>query len=181
MIDKHGIAADDVDEITVSFLPGGDTALLSTDPQTGLEGKFSIEYMAAAILLDGPLKMATFTDTMVQRPEVRRLMQKVRRIHIPDEQFYSGMTGYNDIVVTTRAGRFEVREDRVPGSRGWPLSEKDRNDKFLDCAAAALDEAAAGNLLAALKAMRSLDDVGRLAKATAPTQAAARQAAPMPA
>jgi 2-methylcitrate dehydratase PrpD len=166
MIDKHGIAADDVEEITVSFLPGGDTALLSTDPKTGLEGKFSIEYMAAAILLDGPLKMATFTDPMVQRPEVRRLMQKVRRIHVPDEKFYSGMTGHNDIVVTTRHGRFEMREERVPGSRGWPLSEKDRDDKFLDCATAARDEAAAGDLLSSLKAMRSLADVGRLAKAT---------------
>jgi len=181
MIDKHGITAEDVDEITVSFLPGGDTALLSTDPRTGLEGKFSIEYMAAAILLDGPLTMATFTDPMVQRPEARRLMQKVRRIHIPDEKFYSGMTGHNDIVVATKSDRFEVREERVPGSRGWPLSEKDRDDKFLDCATATLDEAAAGDLLAALKDMRSLDDVGRLAKATAPANAAARQTAPIPA
>jgi len=181
MIDKHGIAADDVEKITVSFLPGGDTALLSTDPQTGLEGKFSIEYMAAAILLDGPLAMATFTDPMVQRPEARRLMQKVRRIHIPDERFYSGMTGYNDIVVTTRTGRFEVREDRVPGSRGWPLSDKDRDDKFLDCATAALHQTAAGDLLAVLKAMRSLDDVGSLTKATAPAKTATREAAPTPA
>jgi 2-methylcitrate dehydratase PrpD len=180
MIDKHGIAADDVEEITVSFLPGGDTALLSTDPKTGLEGKFSIEYMAAAILLDGPLKMATFTDPMVQRPEVRRLMQKVRRIHVPDEKFYSGMTGHNDIVVTTRHGRFEMREERVPGSRVWPLSEKDRDDKFLDCATAALDEAAASDLLAELKAIPTLDDVGGLIKATVPATAA-RQAAPEPA
>lgn len=179
MIDKHGITAEDVDEITVSFLPGGDTALLSTDPQTGLEGKFSIEYMAAAILLDGPLTMAAFTDPMVQRPEARRLMQKVRRIHIPDERFYSGMTGHNDIVVATKSDRFEVREERVPGSRGWPLSEKDRDDKFLDCATATLDEAAAGDLLAALKDMRSLADVGRLAKATAPANATARQTAPI--
>jgi hypothetical protein len=74
-----------------------------------------------------------------------------------------------------------VREERVPGSRGWPLSDKDRDDKFLDCAAAALEETAAGNLLAALKAMRSLDDVGRLARATAPVKAGAQQAAPMPA
>jgi 2-methylcitrate dehydratase PrpD len=168
MIDKHDIGAGDIEEITVSFLPGGDTALLSTDPQTGLEGKFSIEYMAAAILLDGPLKMATFTDPMVRRPEARRLMQKVHRIHISDEKFYSGMTGHNDIVVITKTGRFEVREERVPGSRDWPLSEKDRDDKFLDCAAAALDDAAADDLLGRLKAMRSLDDVRILAKATVP-------------
>lgn len=172
MVDRHGIRADDVEEITVSFLPGGDTALLSTDPQTGLEGKFSIEYMAAALLLDGPLKLKTFTDPMVQRPEARRLMKKVRRIHIPDETFHSGITGYNDVVLTTGKDRFEERAERVPGSRSWPVSAKDRDEKFLDCAAEALDEAAARDLLTALKSLRLVDDVGWLARSTVPARAA---------
>lgn len=166
MIDKNAIAADDVAEVSVSFLPGGDTALLSTDPRTGLEGKFSIEYMVAAILLDGPLRMATFTDAMVQRPKARRLMQRVRRIHIPDEKFYSGMVGHNDIVVSTKRGRFEAREDRVPGSRTWPLSEKDRDDKFIDCATAVVGEAGTARLLDHLKNIGSLDTVSKLTKAT---------------
>jgi len=175
MIDEHGIVADDVEEIAVSFLPGGDTALLSTDPQTGLEGKFSIEYMAAALLLDGPLTMATFTDPMVQRPEARRLMEKVRRIHIPDERFYSGMTGYNDIAVITKIGRrVEVREDRVPGSRSWPLSAKDRDEKFLDCAAAALGRDGALALLQRGQSIGELGDIGELTRATG---AGARQPA----
>ena len=66
MIDKHGLTPGNVEEVSVSFLPGGDTALFSRDPQTGLEAKFSIEYMVAAALLDGPLKMATFADDMVR-------------------------------------------------------------------------------------------------------------------
>ncbi len=168
MIDEHGIVADDVEEVTVSFLPGGDTALLSTDPQTGLEGKFSIEYMVAAILLDGPLKIATFTDAMVQRPEARDLMRKVRRIHIPDEKFYSGITGYNDIVVITKTDRFEVRETRVPGSRSWPLSPEDRDDKFRDCASGILREDGANTLLEALKSIDQLDNVATLARLTVP-------------
>lgn len=173
MIDKHDIRANDVTEVSVSFLPGGDTALLSTNPQTGLEGKFSIEYMTAAILLDGPLKMATFTDAMVQRPEAHRLMERVRRIHIPDEKFYSGMVGHNDIVVTTKSDRFEVREERVPGSRGWPLSEKDRDDKFVDCATTVLGTGEAAALLNGLKAIGSLDDVGTLLRAPSSSRAQA--------
>ena len=51
MIEQHDIKADDVTDVSISFLPGGDTSLLSTDPQTGLEGKFSIEYIVAALLL----------------------------------------------------------------------------------------------------------------------------------
>jgi hypothetical protein len=105
---------------------------------------------------------------MVQRPEARRLMQKVRRIQIPDETFYSGMTGYNDIVVTTSRDRFATREERVPGSRAWPLSEQDRDDKFTDCATTVLGEAGTSRLLARLKTMRSLNSVGSLTEATMP-------------
>lgn len=168
LIADHAITADDVAEVSVSFLPGGDTALLSKDPQTGLEGKFSIEYMVAAVLLDGALTMETFTDAMVRRPEARQLMQRVRRIHIPDEKFYSGIVGYNEITVTTGRDRFEVREDRVPGSRAWPLSENDRDDKFVDCARPVLGEAGTTALLAQLKAVQSAGDVRALVKATVP-------------
>jgi 2-methylcitrate dehydratase PrpD len=168
LIDEHAIRADEVDEVTVSFLPGGDTALLSRDPQTGLEAKFSIEYVVAAALLDGPIKMASFADTMVQRPEIRQLMQRVRRTYIPDEKFYSGIVGYNDIAVTMPRGRFEIREDRVPGSFAWPTSEKDRDAKFMDCARFVLDEAEAAELLDTIKSIRSTGDVGILAKATVP-------------
>ena len=168
LIEDHAITADDVTDVSVSFLPGGDTALLSTDPQTGLEGKFSIEYMVAAVLLDGPLTRATFTDAMVQRPEARRLMQRVRRINIPDEKFYSGIVGYNDITITTRRDRFEIREDRVPGSRAWPISEKDRDDKFMDCARPVLGDTGTAALLDQLKAIRSAGDLRGLLKATVP-------------
>jgi len=169
LIEEHKINADEVSEVSVSFLPGGDTALLSRDPKTGLEAKFSIEYVVSAALLDGPIKMTSFTDAMVQRPEVRQLMQRVRRTYIPDDKFYSGIVGHNDIAVTTPRGRFEVREDRVPGSYAWPTSEKDRDAKFMDCATQALDKAEAAALLDLIRNCRSVGNIGTLAKALAPS------------
>jgi 2-methylcitrate dehydratase PrpD len=167
MIDKHKLTPENVEEVSVSFLPGGDTALFSREPETGLEAKFSIEYVVAAALLDGPLKMATFDDDKVQRPEARRLMKRVRRVAIPDAKSYSGIAGYNDIVVTTPAGRYEVREDRVPGSFAWPPTEADLDAKFMDCATATLGEKRAGELLARAKACRQSADLGALVSATA--------------
>ncbi len=168
MIDKRGISAGNVEEVAVSFLPGGDTALFSRNPETGLEAKFSIEYMVAAALLDGPLRMATFSDEMVRRPEARRLMQRVRRIAIPDNKSYSGIAGYNDIAVTTASDRVEIREDRVPGSRAWPTSEADRDAKFMDCATPVLGEAGARTLLDRARACGDAGDVRSLIKATLP-------------
>jgi 2-methylcitrate dehydratase PrpD len=166
MIDKHGLTPGNVEEVSVSFLPGGDTALFSRDPQTGLEAKFSIEYMVAAALLDGPLRMATFADDKVARPEARALMKRVRRIPIPDAKSYSGIAGYNDIAVTTPSGRHEVREDRVPGSFAWPPTEAELDEKFLDCATAVLGAAGARQLLDRAKICRNAVDLRAITGAT---------------
>ena len=47
--------------------------LIHHRPDTGLQGKFSLEYAAAAALLDGYPGFASFTDDAVRRPAARRL------------------------------------------------------------------------------------------------------------
>jgi 2-methylcitrate dehydratase PrpD len=82
-----------VQAIEIGFPPGTDTALIHTNPQTGLEGKFSIEFVAAATVLDGKVGIDTFTDVMVQRPELRALLQKVRRYRIEDSKMHRAQVG----------------------------------------------------------------------------------------
>lgn len=168
LIDKHGLQANEVTEVAVGFLPGTDTALVSRDPQTGLEGKFSIEYVAAALLVDRELKLETFTDAMVQRPPLRDLMRKMRRYRIPDDKIYSGISGYTDVAVTTRRGRFTSRVDRVPGSAAWPMTEPDRVAKFMDCATRVLGAQRAERLLSLCRGCRGLRDIRELLRATVP-------------
>lgn len=175
LIERLDLQAEEVTEVAVGFLPGTDTALVSHDPQTGLEGKFSIEYVAAATLLDRKLTLETFTDAMVQRPPVRELMRKVRRYPIADEKVYSGISGYTDVAVLTPRGRFEVRVDRVPGSPAWPMTEQDRVEKFMDCAGRVLGAPGAGKLLELARRCGTLPDIGELVRATVPGAPRARQ------
>ncbi len=170
LIDNYDLKADEVDEVAVGFLPGGDTSLVSRNPQTGLEGKFSIEYAAAATLLDRKLTLETFTDAMVLRPQAQALARKVRRYRIADEKLYSGISGYLDIAVATPHGRFERRVDRVPGSPAWPMTESDRVEKFMDCAARVLGTAGAERLLDLCKDCLSLTNISELARATVPAR-----------
>jgi len=151
--------------------------LVSRDPQTGLEGKFSVEYVLAAILLDGKLTLETFTDSMVQRPRVRELMQKVRRYPIADDKIYSGITGYTDVAVQTPRGRFEIRVDRVPGSPAWPMTEAARVEKFMDCASRVLGTPGAERLLQLCRQCRTLPDIRELVRATVPIGGGLRQSA----
>ena len=170
LVERHGVRPDEVDEVSVGFLPGGDTALVSRDPHTGLEGKFSVEYTVAALLHDRALTLKTYTDAMVQRPGVRELMKKVRRFRIPDEKTYSGVAGYNDIALSTRRGRFEMRVDRVPGSLAWPMTEADRIAKFVDCAALALGAPGAERLLELCRNFRTLREVRSFVRAAVPAE-----------
>ena len=62
----------------------------------------------------GELTLETFTDAMVQRPAVRAMMAKTRRYRIEDTGVYSGVSGYNDVAIETKRGRFEMRVREAP-------------------------------------------------------------------
>src|SRR5688572_20568718 len=170
MIRKHDIRAADVQAIEVGFPPGTDTALIHTNPQTGLEAKFSIEYAAAATVLDGKAGIDTFTDVMVNRPEARALLAKVRRYRIEDGKMYSGAIGYNDVLVRTTRGEFKAHEDRAPGSAAWPVSAAERDEKFLDCAGRVLGSAGARRVLDLAIGAVSLGNIAELVSAMVPAQ-----------
>ena len=174
MIAEHGIRADQVQAVEIGFPPGSDTALIHTNPQTGLEGKFSIEYVAAATVLDGKVGIDTFSDLMVQRPEVRAMMQKVRRYRVEDSKMYSGSIGYNDVTVRTTQGEYKRREHRAPGSSEWPMSPAERDEKFMDCAGGVLGDVGAKRVLDLAVALPSSGSVAELVRATVPAQEAAR-------
>ena len=173
LIKQHGIRGQDVHAVEIGFPPGSDTALIHTNPHTGLEAKFSIEYVAAACLLDGKVGIDTFTDVMVNRPEVRALMKNVKRYRIQDSQMYSGAVGYNDVLVRTQRGEHRVREDRAPGSPAWPVSAAERDEKFLDCAGRVLGDVGARKVLELAVGCRGLDNVAKLARAMVPVETAA--------
>jgi len=168
LIAEHGIRAEDVEAVEIGFLPGSDTALISSNPQTGLEGKFSIEYVAAATLLDGKLTLETFADPMVQRAPIRKLMSKVRRYRIEDSKIYSGIIGYTDVAIATTRGRFNTRVENTPGSPAWPMTEEDRGEKFMDCAGRVLGVQGAKRLHELLGECETLPDISALIKATVP-------------
>jgi 2-methylcitrate dehydratase PrpD len=181
MLKKHDIRAAEVEAIEVGFPPGTDTALIHTNPQTGLEAKFSIEYSAAATVLDGKVGMDSYTDVMVNRPEARALLKKVRRYRIEGDRMYSGATGFNDVLVRTSRGEFKAREDRAPGSQAWPVTAAERDEKFLDCAGRVLGGAGARRVLDMAIGMAALGNVTEFSRAMVPAQERARAAKKEPA
>jgi len=163
--EEQGLRPGDIEQVIVGFLPGTDTPLISMNPQTGLEGKFSIEYTVAAALLDGGLTLESFTDPMVQRPAVRELMQRVQRRRIEDTKVYA-LDAYTDLTVVTVRGRIERRVEHTPGSPQWPMTPADRAEKFTACVNRVLGSAGAAALLQCAQHCESLPDIRALPAAT---------------
>jgi len=170
LLERHQIRTDEIKAIAAGFPPGSDTALISTNPQTGLEGKFSVEYALAAAALDRKLTLESFTDAMVQRAALRKLMSRVRRYRVEDGKVH-GLDTFTDVEIETARGRFSMRVERTPGSPGWPLTAAARTEKFMDCAARILGARGARQLLGLAQRCERLPDIGQLLKATVPATA----------
>ncbi len=69
----------DLDHIEVSFPPGGDIAASVRDPQNGIEARFSLEYVIAAVLLRNRFSLADFGEGPVDA-QIYALAGQSRRV-----------------------------------------------------------------------------------------------------
>ncbi|HTT52351.1 MAG TPA: MmgE/PrpD family protein [Streptosporangiaceae bacterium] len=147
-----GLAAADVLSIVVRTPAATVTPLIHHRPETGLEGKFSLEYGVAAALLDRYPGFGSFTDAAVQRPAARRLLERV------EAKLGEGGTGLldGDFTAEVLAGGgsvSEVSQQYPPGSPQRPPSPDQLRAKLTDCVSglpvdpAALTWASAAELL----------------------------------
>ncbi|WP_210080227.1 MmgE/PrpD family protein [Pantoea endophytica] len=73
---------ENISEISVAFPPGGDIAASVRVPTNGIEARFSLEYVIAAMLMYGDLRLQDFAEGELNQ-EVMPLAAMVRRT--PDE------------------------------------------------------------------------------------------------
>jgi len=126
-----------VRRVRVTLNPHGAESLNHHRPTTGLEGKFSAEYVVATALLDGFVKLASFTDAAVRRPEVQRLVERIEvdESATPPVGPATFERGYAAIRVDCGGPEVWRRVDVVKGDRLAPLSRAELDAKFRDCAA----------------------------------------------
>lgn len=139
LVHTHHLQPDDVSEIVCEISARMEDFLIYHQPQSGLEGKFSMEYCVAAALLHGQMGLAQFSDASVQDPRVQALLRQVRLEH-PDQQATDWDAPIPDIIkVTLRDGRhLQQRVDIPKGDPALPLSWAELEAKFRDCATAVL-------------------------------------------
>jgi 2-methylcitrate dehydratase PrpD len=141
LVQSHDFKANEVEAIVCETSERALSFLVHHRPQTGLEGKFSMEYAMAAAVLHGKLGLAQFSDQSVQDPRAQDLLKRVRYHHPDAGQPEWDMTLPDIVSVELRNGqRLHQRIDIPKGDPQLPLSWDELVAKFHDCATALLPE-----------------------------------------
>jgi 2-methylcitrate dehydratase PrpD len=134
LVKENDITQKDVAEIECFTPPMVRDILLYSRPQTGLHGKFSMEYCMAAAILDKEVSLRQFTDEKVQTPQAQELMSKVR---LTFREFPEGKSLLNvpqAVKVKLKNGREHYREvDWPKGYFSNPMTWDEVAEKFRDC------------------------------------------------
>ena len=126
-------------------------------PQSGLDGKFSAEYCAAAALLDGQVGIDTFTDARRFAPDLESLLGKMQ---VEPEGPESGAVRMaarmdNGATITAECQAFR-------GSAANPMSREERLVKVRDCFNRLLSTADTEQVIGMLENLEDLTEVGEL-------------------
>jgi 2-methylcitrate dehydratase PrpD len=135
LMKEHELKAQDVERLDVGTNRNVPNTLIYDAPKTGLQGKFSIPFCMATLLLYGKAGLTEFTDEVVNRPEVQSMMKRVHLGVHPEAE----KAGYNRLTtileITLKNGRkVSGRADWAKGSPQIPMSYDEVAKKFRDCA-----------------------------------------------
>ena len=125
-------------------------------PDTGLAGKFSFQYTAACALLDGAVRIDSFSDKRRFAPDMVAMLAKVRVKQLP-EIGASFETMHVELDATLKDGTVvKTRCDRPAGAWGQPIAPEIHLTKVRDCLARGLDGATAERVIATVDRFESL-------------------------
>ena len=152
--EQHGLTADAVEQVTIYRRGRGHSGPV---PQSGLDGKFSVEYCAAAALLDGRVGIDSFTDARRFAPDMEEMLGRIR---VDPEGPASGAaqaTAQLKDGSTVSAECYAFR-----GSAVNPMNREERMVKVRDCFRRALSDADTERVLSLLENLEDVPDVGEL-------------------
>jgi 2-methylcitrate dehydratase PrpD len=136
LLAKRPLKPAEIAKITVEISKTHAVILRNHRPQTGLEGKFSMEFAMAAAVTSRRASLPEYTDDFVRRPDVQAMMQKVAIV--TNENYDPAAIGGSvwDQVRVELANGERIDSEKVHRARGHaelPLGEAELFDKFRAC------------------------------------------------
>jgi 2-methylcitrate dehydratase PrpD len=164
LIRENSIRAADVERVEVGTNRNMPSTLLHHHPTTGLQAKFSMEFCMSILLLDGKADQTKFTDAVVNRSDVQKMIERVR-FYVDPEAEQAGYDKMTTILkITLKDGRnISGRADFGKGSPTNPMSYDEVAEKFRGCAAfAEWPSAKANEVIELVRKLEDLPDIRTL-------------------
>jgi 2-methylcitrate dehydratase PrpD len=155
--EEHALKAPDIAAVKVTF-PRFEY-INRPQPESGLDGKFSVQYTTAVALLDGEVSVDSFTNERRFAADVVALLPKIELVFddaIPPD--FDHMHAIVEIA-TTDGRQLARRIDKLSGWIGSPLTREQRLKKFHSCARRVIDDASANRVLEAVEKLEALADI----------------------
>jgi 2-methylcitrate dehydratase PrpD len=168
LVKEHNFKPEDVDEIHV-YAGSNVVNILCSFPQSGLEGKFSLRFCLACILLRHRAIIEDFADEFVTSPEVQQMMKRIKLFLDPEIEAKGYTQVMSRLEVKLKDGRI-LKKNSGPykGGPENPLSEVELDEKFSTCAGLVLPEDKVFRALDLLKEIDKLQDIRSLIPALLP-------------
>jgi 2-methylcitrate dehydratase PrpD len=163
LIEEHGIKFDQVAKLEVDVHPDLLNTVRFHKPTQGFRGKFSIDYVLAAMLLDARVDLDSFSDEYCNSARMRESIGKVQVNPHPEWPNDEAGRRKSPVTITMKDGRKLTKlVEKVRGSPGNPMTRAELLDKYHGCAARALDAGQVERSIAALENLEHLSSAAEL-------------------
>ena len=153
---KH-LDVESVEKIDLEIGPVASTAATIKTPQKGVEGKFSVWFLAALALTEGNVTLDKFTDEKVNDPRLVRLMRKIETRLDPRIGFGAR------VCIHMKDGTLHKAFLAKPkGDPENPLSYPELTLKYRKAAGLILSEDKVETLIESVRHMESLADINTM-------------------
>lgn len=162
LVDEHGLFAPEAIQSVLTRTHERRLAHTNRpEPKSGLDAKFSVQFLTAKALTEGQIRLGDFADDAFLTAPVAKVLPKVRSEAHREDDAYLG-----EVAVTMRNGSVRSATASTKFGRGPtnPMSDETLRGKFVDCASDVLGQEAADaafTVILGLKPRDGLTDLMR--------------------
>lgn len=158
---RENIDIENVEKIDLEIGPVASTAAAIKEPKIGVEGKFSVWFLAALALAEGDVTLDKFTDEKVNNPQLVNLRQKI-------ETRLDPRIGFGARVRVKMKDGSEYNEflAKPKGDPDNPLSFEELAEKYRTVAILAISKENIETLIEKNKGLEKINDMNEIVALT---------------
>lgn len=154
---QENIDIEQVEKIDLEIGPVASTAAAIKEPRLGVEGKFSVWFLAALALAEGSVTLAKFTDEKVNNPKLVRLRKKIETRLDPRIGF--GARFRIKMKDGTEYRNFLAKPKGDPDN---PLAFEELSEKYKTAAILAVSQKQIDALIAKIKILEKIENMNEI-------------------